>query len=445
VASKKDLIDAQVFSRRRLLTAFTSGAVGTKEMEPVKPLRPVIVGLALTVLIVIGGLFYGFLSPGIPNDWQDNRLVIAKDTGARYVSSGGVLYPVLNTASARLMIPAGQFAVVNTSSGQLSKIEIGPAMGIVGAPDQLPSTKSLLNTGWASCLDDDGAPTVTIAKTPPARATSTAVVVRSSTGDVYVVAGKHHYLVAPGSQDAVLRALGLGGAAIIDVDDRWLNLFMLGTPLGPIVVADDGRPVPGTSLTTGQVIHQTGDPADRRYLVLEDGLAEISPLAYQLYLQGTGMRMGEAREVSPADVQALKNVTNTYQATDWPRTTPERLTDARPCALSGVDTLGTATTTLAATTRPVQNSPVVVDRGAGAVVWAQGRGDEAAGSAYVIDATGTAFPVNLADDALKRLGYDLDEVGFIDAGWIDLLQVGVTLSVAAASQPSTGTSPSPAP
>jgi len=102
VASKKDLTEAQSFSRRRLLTAFTSGAVGTTELEPAKPLRAVVAGMALTALVVLGGVFYGLISPGLPTGWENNRLVLAKDTGARYVSSQGTLYPVVNTASARL-------------------------------------------------------------------------------------------------------------------------------------------------------------------------------------------------------------------------------------------------------------------------------------------------------------------------------------------------------
>ena len=66
MATKKDLIEAQGFSRRRLLSAFTSGAPGGKELDPAKPLRAVAGGIALTAILILGGLFYSFLRPGLP-------------------------------------------------------------------------------------------------------------------------------------------------------------------------------------------------------------------------------------------------------------------------------------------------------------------------------------------------------------------------------------------
>jgi hypothetical protein len=68
MATKKDLIEAQGFSRRRLLSAFVGGAPGGKELEPAQPLRAVIAGVALSVMVIIGGMFYGILSPELPNN-----------------------------------------------------------------------------------------------------------------------------------------------------------------------------------------------------------------------------------------------------------------------------------------------------------------------------------------------------------------------------------------
>ena len=58
MATKGDLIEAQNFSRRRLLTAFVSGAPGGKELQPSSPLRAVIAAIALTVIVVLVGVFY---------------------------------------------------------------------------------------------------------------------------------------------------------------------------------------------------------------------------------------------------------------------------------------------------------------------------------------------------------------------------------------------------
>ncbi|MEO5608100.1 MAG: type VII secretion protein EccB, partial [Ornithinibacter sp.] len=106
MATKKDLVEAQSFSRRRLTTAFVSGAPGGREVEPHRPLRAVAGGLALTVVLILGSMAFGWLRSSLPQGWENNRLVIAQDSGARYVSVKSVLHPVVNTTSARLLIPA---------------------------------------------------------------------------------------------------------------------------------------------------------------------------------------------------------------------------------------------------------------------------------------------------------------------------------------------------
>ena len=50
MATKKDLVEAYSFSRRRLVTAFVSGAPGGREVEPARPGRTIVGGLALAVL-----------------------------------------------------------------------------------------------------------------------------------------------------------------------------------------------------------------------------------------------------------------------------------------------------------------------------------------------------------------------------------------------------------
>jgi len=166
MATKKDLIEAQGFSRRRLLSAFTGGAPGGKELDPAKPLRAVVAGVALTIGVILVGVFWGIMQPGLPGDWQNNRLIVATDTGARYVSVEGTLYPVINTASARLLIPAGEFKVVRTDQAALDGIPVGPSIGILGAPDDLPAPSALINSSWTACIDDTAGASVSLSTTP---------------------------------------------------------------------------------------------------------------------------------------------------------------------------------------------------------------------------------------------------------------------------------------
>jgi type VII secretion protein EccB len=442
VATKKDLIEAQGFSRRRLLSAFTGGAPGGKELEPAKPLRAVAAGVALTAMLILGGVFYGLVRPGLPTDWQNDRLILANDTGARYVSVKGVLYPVINTASARLLIPSGKFGVITTDQKTLAGIKIGPAVGILGAPDDLPAPDSLVGTGWTACESSADQTSVTISATPSISATSAAVVV-SVGKSIFVVAGDRRYAVSRADADAVLRAVGLGTAATAAVDGRWLNLFAPGAALEPITVASSGTAVSGSDLKVGSVVHPTGTADDQRYLVTANGqLARLSPLAYQLYLLGTGARLGAERQVSPSDIASLSTAKAPGGGSDWPRSTLSALPDsAPPCALLS-HTGSTATTVLASSTSGSTGSTGAgVHAAAGAIVRT---GANRSGETYLIDRTGTAFAVPGATaEIVERLGYTENDIAEVPQSWIDFLPSGPALTVAAAGASPKATSALP--
>lgn len=438
MATKKDLIEAQTFSRRRLLTAFTGGAPGGKELEPAKPLIAVIAGIVLSLMLVLGGIFYGLIRPGLPNDWQNNRLIVASDTGARYVSIGGVLYPVVNTASARLLIPAGEFEVITTDQATLAGLEIGRSIGIVGAPDELPAPTALVDDAWAACLPDGPDAVVALSSDPVAEpAPGHGLAVRRG-GEQFVVAGEHRYAVDRAQSSAVLRAAGLGSAAEREVEGRWLDLYTEGEPLEPLEVAGAGEPVGGTQLLVGEAVHAAGSPEADRYLVTPDGeLAPLSPFAYQLYLLGTGAELGEAREVGPAELAGLTTATAPAGGADWPTAVLEEFADEDiPCAV--LDTSGEAPTTrLGEAVRELPETSaagaVAMQRGAGAVVAAGGSGTERATAAFVIDTTGTAFPVPGSDpEPLQRLGYGADDVTPVTNAWIAFFPTGPSLTPDAA-------------
>src|SRR4051812_103290 len=110
MATKKDLVEAYSFSRRRLVTAFVSGAPGGREVEPARPGRTIVGGVALAVLLSAGAAIAGVFSPTAPSDWKSAGLIIAKETGSSYVilrdSDDPVLRPVINSTSAKLVLGA---------------------------------------------------------------------------------------------------------------------------------------------------------------------------------------------------------------------------------------------------------------------------------------------------------------------------------------------------
>jgi len=441
MATKKDLIEAQGFSRRRLLSAFTSGAPGGKELEPAAPLRAVAAGVVLSAMIILAGVFFGLLRPGLPAGWENNTLVLVKDSGARYLSIDSVLYPVINTASARLLMPSGKFNVITTDKDTLDGIKIGSTIGILGAPDDIPRAGSLINDGWTGCVLPGSETSVTVPAGRFATPTDEASVVRLDER-LYVVAGGTRFEVAAEDADAVLRAVGLNAASAVDVDDRWLNLFDEGQPFEAVVVPDAGDPLGGSSLTVGTAVHLEGSAADSRFLVTENGeLQELSPLAYQLYLLGSGALLGGEQDVSSAELRSLPTATEPAGGADWPKQPLAALPgDAVPCAVLSHNDAGDPSTSFATLVDDEQQleSGVDVSTGGGALVRVGGS-SKGGGLIYLIDESGTAYPVPGADaDIVGRLGFSMKNVDQLPQSWLQFLPAGPPLTESAA-----GASPEP--
>lgn len=438
MATKGDLVQAQSFSQRRLLTAFVSGAPGGKELEPAKPMRAVIAAIAISVALVGVGVFWGLLQPGLPAGWENGRLILAKDTGARYVSVDGTLHPVINTASARLLIPASDFEVISTSHDELADIPLGSTLGIVGAPDALPTAGALTNTGWTTCVTDQGALSTRIAHTPAASATEHAVVV--TTGDaLFVVAGHKRYPVTPDHSDAVLRAAGITSSGAQQVPASWINLFDPGTALAAMTVPVS-VPVGSSGLSTGEVVHIEGTADDERFLITQEGtLAALSPLAWQLYQLGNGPSVHAPTEVPAARVSGLQTASAPAGGADWPRNGFTELpADQRACALLTHDGSSPQTVLAARSASADAESGVHVTAGTGALVYAQS-GKDSSRMLTLIDSTGTAFPLpDASSDTVARLGYSTDDIGTVGAGWTSLLPSGPKLTTAAAGKTTGG-------
>ena len=130
MATKKDLVEAHAFSRRRLVTAFVSGAPGGREVEPVKPGRVLIGGVALSVLLLAGAAIAGFLLGRPPAQWLDEgSFVISKDTGEQYVVLRGGDEPMLqrvpNYVSAQLLIGDAELTPFTVRDKYIRTVQLG--------------------------------------------------------------------------------------------------------------------------------------------------------------------------------------------------------------------------------------------------------------------------------------------------------------------------------
>lgn len=85
MVTKQDLVEAYSFSRRRLVTAFVSGAAGAYESESARPGRNIVGGVALAGLLLAGAAIVRTLSPSVPENCSHDPGVIGSgEIGATY-------------------------------------------------------------------------------------------------------------------------------------------------------------------------------------------------------------------------------------------------------------------------------------------------------------------------------------------------------------------------
>jgi len=130
VATKKDLLEAQAFSRRRLVTAFVSGAPGGREVEPVRPGRVLIGGIVLSVLLMAGAAVAGFLLGRPPYSIGD---LLQSDSGGHYVIDARGQKYALRSASVPDFIGYGTVDPLLVPSAWLEFFEPGVSLSTNGA------------------------------------------------------------------------------------------------------------------------------------------------------------------------------------------------------------------------------------------------------------------------------------------------------------------------
>jgi type VII secretion protein EccB len=444
VSTKRDLVEAHAFSRRRLVTAFVSGAPGGREVEPNRPGRAIIGGVALAILLVAGAAIAGVFSPRTPANWRDSGIVIAKESGNNYVvlDNGDPLRPT-DPVSARLIFGSDTEAR-NVAQDEINKVEIGDDIGILGAPDSLPSTSLLVDTGWSACMNDRGGSQFRIDSSPATEpAPSAAVTVTGSDGQRYLVAssgnGSGAYRLALGTgrrANGILARLGLASAPTYDVPDEWLNLFPSGPALseGSFGVAGAGSPAPyadqlgNPSLEIGQLVTYVG----KTYVLGARVPIEVGPFAAAVFEIVSGKA---PTEIDSFDARAKP-------ATDlavWPAAEPVALA-AEPCAVLDAAE-GRASRTLLATSPTGEASALTagdairysVAPGEGAYVRTAGHGDASGGQQWVIDSGGTRYRLGgKGAETAEKLGYGGYDVPTIPDAWVEQFGCGPELSTQAA-------------
>ncbi|MFI5925705.1 type VII secretion protein EccB [Micromonospora sp. NPDC051543] len=447
--SRQDQLHSYQFSVQRAVAALVM-----RETDPAQsPFRRLAgAGLASVLVAVIGlggAALYGLFAGG-GKGWRDpGAVIVEKESGARFVYREEKLHPVLNYASALLIVGADRAKTVLVSRRSIDGVPRGLPLGIADAPDSLPAPGRLAKSPWTVCsttADADSRSALLIGVDPDGGRPlgDEALLLRHPDGDLHLVWHQRRYLIR--DPNRVLAALATTRTRAVPVAPALLNALPAGVDLAPPQLPGEGRPaarVPGA--TIGQVYLVRNSGGGRQYAVaLDDGLAGITELQAGLLLARTGQ--GESEPMTLGRFAALPTMPDLAPSGPTaPPPAPPRLAatdDAAICTRVGDDDAGEVRwgvhlPDLAAVPRTAPSGGtaladhVVVQPGGGAVVEAAAAPGASGGAVSVVTDLGRRYV--LADrEVLPMLGYRDVRPVRLPAGLVSLVPAGATLDPAAA-------------
>ncbi|WP_446220161.1 type VII secretion protein EccB [Micromonospora sp. IBHARD004] len=452
--SRQDQLHSYQFTVQRAVAALVM-----RETDPAQsPFRRLAgAGLASVLVAVIGlGGFalYGLFAGG-GNSWRDSGAVIVeKESGARFVYREQRLHPVLNYASALLIIGADRPKTVLVSRRSIEGVPRGLPLGIADAPDSLPAPGRLSTAPWTVC----SVTSTEAGRTEPRSALligrdatdgralgEQGLLLRHPDGSLHLLWHDRRYLLR--DTDRVLAALAATRERAVPVAPALLNTVPAGADLAPPAVRGLGDRSAGvTGATVGDVYLVRNSGGGRQYAVAErDGLAGITELQAGLLLARTGQ--GEPKPITLGRFAALPKLPDRVPTGPTaPPPAPPRLATVdggAVCARVGDDTgvrdvrVGATPPDLAAAARTpvgrggVLADQVVVEPGRGAVVEAAAAPGASGGAVSVVTDLGRRYV--LADGAvLGMLGYAGVRPVRLPASLVSLVPAGSPLNPAAA-------------
>jgi type VII secretion protein EccB len=455
--SRRDQVQAHAYVVSRLTCALVHG----EPDAPESPLRRTGLGtfggLLLGTLAVAAFLVWGLISTsGKPVALTAGELVMAKETGARYVYAGHELRPVLNWSSAMLLTD-GNTAMTAVPAASLADMPQGQPVGILGAPDSLPPASAVNKGSWLVCAQDQaGQPEVSVSigvRAPVSAPPPNGGLLVQATGAQYLIwHGQRLKLDAPW----IAAALGLGRARVLDVSPAWLNAVPAGPDLRPITVPRIGGPGPvigAVRTTIGQVLvtRNVSSPSEF-YLAEAGGLAPITAAQAAIVLGDPANAAaypgaaGAPVPVSPAAIVPAPIVHQTLPDGAGAPSAPPSADDTSaglPCM--DYPSAGGAPARLVIAmpppgTPPALSSPGVsaspqtaslidVAPGGGAFVRSLAAPGVGGDSLYLVTEAGIKFPVPSAS-AATALGYRAGRAVAMPASLLGLLPTGPALDLA---------------
>ncbi|MEV6948526.1 type VII secretion protein EccB [Streptomyces sp. NPDC051172] len=378
MAKRQDELAAYNFARKRTVAAFLAPSPGGSEEGAPRPMRTVTPSLALGVVLVIGFIAYGVIKPTAPAGWDTagEYIIVDSDSTTRYVvlpdkaaKGGKVLHPVLNYASAKLLLDKGKGSVLEVSGSEIDKSGIahGATIGIPYAPDRLPSASDAQKAKtWAVCerpasgggSDNSIDRAVFVLDAGDAKTLDDSGKVDSSEA-LYVKDGKSglEYLIDGKGNRFLLGGVGLGNAnmeslrsAVIGsssrttpqpVSQEWLKTLNPGENITFPTVPQANQPtavqgLPAQARTVGQVLKAQDAQGWQNYVVLKNKVAAVSPLVAALLEASPSAQSASGsggNEAITVDRQAIITANNGgadkfYEDKGWPEQVPRQANPA---------------------------------------------------------------------------------------------------------------------
>jgi len=443
MASRQDQLQSQQFVVQRVVSALVA-----RDTDPAQPpfrrvAGAMLVGVLLAALGVGGAAAVAALRPAGSGKWRNDRAVIVeRESGAVFVYRDGVLHPVLNQASALLILDSAGAPTVVVPRSALSGAPRGETLGIPGAPSSLPPASALLKGRWTVCSTPEGS--VLFVGGGPAGGTSVGekglLVTAAGQGTQLLWHGFKHLIRQPA---VALPALVWSARPLTTVAPALLHAVPTGTDL--VVPPVPGRGTPTSGGRIGQLYGvTTGGRADA-FILTADGLASLTPLQAQLLLAAPETQSvqpgGKLLPLSPAEFSTLVQGRRVEPFAPDPGgdaalpAVPPELLEGRPHAVCTADAvtidpklpdLTHALRTAAATTEgTVLADRVVVPSGAGALV----RTDS--GVLTLVTDLGRRHTVPVPE-ALGALGYGAEQPVTVPGEMVALLPAGPALDPATA-------------
>lgn len=470
MATKKDLVEAYSFSRRRLVTAFVSGAPGGREVEPARPGRMIIGGVALAILLVAGAAVAGALTDRAPANWKTPGLV-TDDHGALYVildeeSSPGQppLRQIINVTSAQLILGA-DVTTKSVPDDELNDEKKGSPIGILDAPATVPTADQLINSGWTSCTATGKGIRTEVSDESVVEAVPDRgfVVKAAGSGKRYLIAEaevdglprRAYSYQLPADNDGLYNALGVSPNDEITVPDEWLALFPAGDVLTARGLGLDGwgqrLSLPG--YTKGARVGDVYVRSGSAYAATAAGFVELTGFA-EAVLRNTplagGDRLPKELEAGPGADFDIADGPSPYADASWPGNVVAGSAGATEQVCGVLVTSEDEEPAVLLATAPPDSGmlddvegggrDVNVLSGRGALVrsaeWATSTG----GTLHLIDDRGRSNSVAGADE-VTNLGYEKVPAVVVPDSWNKLFQPGADLSILAALCPPTADPP----